>query len=176
MSLRDTIMAIVCDMIEEAADLKGQGVGQDFCADALRGYAKKLKEAVLAAPEEKPPDHAATVAGMNPLMMNPMIWSAMAGGMHEKALTEARKAERKRRADEGLAEFGMGEDGSSMVRLVGGPHDGTHVGCPDNIKVGSKTNLDGAVYVMGADKKAHYDEAATKELGVLKPESRIVVP
>lgn len=173
MSLSEAVLEIIKQMDEDC----GEGGMLDNYGDSVVkavvvGYKRQLNTAVKAV--EGAPQAAPVVSPF--LMANGM---GMAGAQNA-AMIEAAKAEfreKKRKMTEALGAEGLGEDGVGMVLLVGGPLDGTHIQCPAEIPAGHKTNIDGAVYVIGTDRKAHFSEEESKKLAEqVEKKSKLIMP
>lgn len=167
MSLSEVIASIAEEMLEA-----GKATSEPMAARLLHTYGRQLQIAVKAA--EGAPQAAPLVS---PFLMAQGM--GMAGAQNAAAI-EAAKAEfreKKRKMTEALGAEGLGEDGVGMVMLVGGPLDGNHIQCPAQLPAGNKTNIDGAVYVMGTDLKAHFSEEESKKLAEqVEKKSKLIMP
>lgn len=114
-SLRETVLAIVEEMLAEAKDIS-EDHGAVYAVSTLKGYAKQLKIACKAAGEEVP----LVPAPVNGLSISPGL---MPQTQHALEIEKARAEFRKRR-DGVTAEERHGGD---MVQVVGGP------ACPDEV-------------------------------------------
>ena len=156
-NLKDAVLSIAEEMIQEANDLKDKrnDVGQAFLHDSLKSHARTLRAVVRAAGDDPVP-------GAQAPLLTPM-------SQHVQEIEKARAEFKKPKKD--LIAIEERYEGGDMVQVVGGPasEDGaTYQNVDPQMPIGARTHLAGGIYQLRKEgdkpRQLVFDEQETQRV------------
>lgn len=145
MSLKEAVLEIATEMENEAKALEGTA-GAEYARMTLRGFAKQLRVACKAAPDQGPAPSvpAAPALGLGAGLVPEELQHFL--GV-QKAREDLRRAKNATDAQEIVEQ--------RSVWIVGGPHDGACTQIPPQMPVGYRIERFGLVYELRQDGNLH---------------------